>query len=296
MLGMGSEFGRIDEDGNVFVKTVDGERQIGSWQAGDAEAGLRSTSAATRTWPPRWTCWRSASPSGSGDPAAHARPMRWRLKDQLPAAAVIGDLAALDARLDAVLAAADERAGAARAAREQARADAIAAKEALVAEAEQIAESRHLVEGVRRPAARDRRGVAPDQGRRPARPTTRSGSGSRRPGTRSAGAAVSTSPSSTPSAAPSGSPRSALVARAEELSRSSEWRETAAAMRELMTEWKAVARAGPRYRGRSSGRASVPRRTPSSAAARRSSPSATRSRSTTSAGRKRSSSGPRGST
>ena len=54
---------------------------------------------------------------------------------------MIGDLAALDARLDAVLAAADERAGEAQAAREQARADAIAAKEALVAEAEKIAEN-----------------------------------------------------------------------------------------------------------------------------------------------------------
>ncbi|MCW2594799.1 MAG: uncharacterized protein JWP39_687, partial [Jatrophihabitans sp.] len=30
------EWGRIDEDGTVYVRTTDGERAIGSWQAGDA--------------------------------------------------------------------------------------------------------------------------------------------------------------------------------------------------------------------------------------------------------------------
>ena len=37
---MGSEWGRIDDDGTVYVRTSDGEREIGSWQAGDPEAGL----------------------------------------------------------------------------------------------------------------------------------------------------------------------------------------------------------------------------------------------------------------
>ena len=40
MLDMSTEWGRIDEAGMVFVKTADGEREVGSWQAGDAEAGL----------------------------------------------------------------------------------------------------------------------------------------------------------------------------------------------------------------------------------------------------------------
>ncbi|MCK5754286.1 MAG: DUF349 domain-containing protein, partial [Mycobacterium sp.] len=34
------EFGRIDADGVVWLKTTDGERQIGSWQAGSIEDGL----------------------------------------------------------------------------------------------------------------------------------------------------------------------------------------------------------------------------------------------------------------
>ena len=40
MHDMSSEWGRIDDQGAVFVKTADGERQIGSWQAGDAEDAL----------------------------------------------------------------------------------------------------------------------------------------------------------------------------------------------------------------------------------------------------------------
>ena len=40
MHRMSSEWGRIDDQGTAYVKTADGEREIGSWQAGDAEAGL----------------------------------------------------------------------------------------------------------------------------------------------------------------------------------------------------------------------------------------------------------------
>ena len=37
---MSSEWGRIDDDGTVYVRTADGERAIGSWQAGTPEEGL----------------------------------------------------------------------------------------------------------------------------------------------------------------------------------------------------------------------------------------------------------------
>src|SRR5690348_4533453 len=40
MHDMSSEWGRIDETGTVYLRTADGEREVGSWQAGDAEAGL----------------------------------------------------------------------------------------------------------------------------------------------------------------------------------------------------------------------------------------------------------------
>src|SRR6195952_735710 len=37
---MASQWGRIDDDGTVYVRTADGERAIGSWQAGDPAEGL----------------------------------------------------------------------------------------------------------------------------------------------------------------------------------------------------------------------------------------------------------------
>ena len=33
-------FGRVDADGTVYVKTADGDRVVGSWQAGTPEEGL----------------------------------------------------------------------------------------------------------------------------------------------------------------------------------------------------------------------------------------------------------------
>jgi hypothetical protein len=33
-------WGRVDEDGTVYVKTSDGERVVGSWQAGAPEEAL----------------------------------------------------------------------------------------------------------------------------------------------------------------------------------------------------------------------------------------------------------------
>ena len=35
-----SEWGRVAEDGTVYVTTADGERAVGSWQAGSPEEGL----------------------------------------------------------------------------------------------------------------------------------------------------------------------------------------------------------------------------------------------------------------
>ena len=32
--------GRIAEDGTVYVRTAEGEREVGSWQAGTPEEGL----------------------------------------------------------------------------------------------------------------------------------------------------------------------------------------------------------------------------------------------------------------
>src|SRR3954470_13394422 len=101
---MASDWGRIDDDGTVYVRTVDGERAIGSWQAGDREAGLAFYERRYDDLATEVQLLEQRLQSGAGDPAS-PRTHANALKEQLPTAAAIGDLAALGARLDAVLAA-----------------------------------------------------------------------------------------------------------------------------------------------------------------------------------------------
>jgi hypothetical protein len=238
---MSSEWGRIDADGNVFVKTADGEREIGSWQAGDVEAGLAFYERRYDDLATEVTLLEKRLESGAGDPGS-TRTHAVALKEQLPSVAAIGDLPALGARLDALLASAEAKAGEHAAARQQARADAIAAKEALAVEAEQIAESAtswkasgdrlraivdewKLIKGLDRKtddalwkrfsAARD--GFGRRRGQHFAKLDAERGSVK--------------------------DVKEKLISQAETLSQSSDWKDTAAAMRDLMTEWKAAGRA-----------------------------------------------------
>jgi hypothetical protein len=239
---MGSEWGRIDDDGTVYVRSADGERAIGSWQAGDKEAGLAFYELRYQDLAAEITLLEKRLESGAGDPAA-TRTSAATLKEQLSSAAVIGDVAALDGRLAALLTAADEKAGAAAAVREQARADAIAAKEALVVEAEQIAESatswkssgdrlRAIVDEWRQIKGVDRK---TDDALWKRFAAARDAFGRRRGQHFAQLDAERTSVKDA---------KERLIARAEELSTSSDWKDTTAAMRDLMVEWKAAGRAG----------------------------------------------------
>ena len=239
---MGSEWGRIDDDGTVFVRTADGERAIGSWQAGDKDAGIAFYQRRFEDLATEVRLLEKRLESGAGDPAS-TRTHAAALKEQLATAAAIGDLASLAARLDALLGAAEEKAGAAAAAREQARADAIAAKEALVAEAEKIAESstswktsgdrlRAIVDEWRQIKGIDRR---TDDALWKRFSTARDAFGRRR-GQHFAQLDAERSTAK--------EVKERLIARAEELSTSTDWKETTAAMRDLMAEWKAAGRAG----------------------------------------------------
>jgi hypothetical protein len=236
------EWGRIDEDGTVYVRTTDGERAIGSWQAGDAEAGLAFYVRRYEDLATEVTLLEKRLASGAGDPG-HTRTQAVALKEQLTSAAAIGDLAGLDTRLDALLAAVEAKASEAAAARQKAKAEAVAAKEALVTEAEKIGESstswkvsgdrlRAIVDDWRQIKGVDRK---TDDALWKRFAAARDAFGRRR-GQHFAQLD-----------AERGTVRDAkerLIARAEELSTSSDWKETTSAMRDLMTEWKAAGRAG----------------------------------------------------
>ncbi|MGH8960625.1 MAG: DUF349 domain-containing protein [Jatrophihabitantaceae bacterium] len=238
---MSSEWGRIDAEGNAFVRTADGEREIGSWQAGDAEAGLAFYARRYDDLATEVSLLEKRLESGASDPAA-TRTHAVALKEQLPTAAAIGDLAALDSRLDALLATAEAKAGENAAARQQARADAIAAKEALAVEAEQIGESatswkssgdrlRAIVEQWKAIKGIDRK---TDDALWKRFSAARDAFGRRR------GQHFAKLDAERGSAR---EVKEKLIAQAEALSQSSDWKDTAAAMRELMNEWKAAGRA-----------------------------------------------------
>ena len=238
---MSSQWGRIDEDGTVFVRTSSGERVIGSWQAGDAEAGLAYYTRRYDDLATEVTLLEQRLTSGAADPAT-TRAHATELAETLPTASVIGDLDSLAERLSALLLAAQEKAAAKVAERQQARAAAIDAKQTLIAEAEQIASAstswkvsgdrlRAIVEEWKTIRGIDRR---TDDALWKRFAAARDAFSKRRgqhfaqlDAERGTARAV----------------KEKLVVRAEELSSSSDWKETAAAMRDLMAEWKAAGRA-----------------------------------------------------
>src|SRR3954468_23285049 len=79
-------WGRIADDGTVFVRTADGERAIGSWQAGSVEGGLAFSSPPLRRPSRRGRRARGAGrgadrgpPDGGGGRAQAARDAADRL-------------------------------------------------------------------------------------------------------------------------------------------------------------------------------------------------------------------------
>ena len=133
-----SEHGRVDESGTVFVRTNSGEREVGSYPgASPAEALGYFTRkydellAAADLLLQRVTHTDLASREGSDGLA--------KLREQTAEAHVVGDLAALDARIAQIAAAVEAKKSSEGAERSAAREAGKAKREQLVAEAEKIA-------------------------------------------------------------------------------------------------------------------------------------------------------------
>jgi hypothetical protein len=239
-VDMSSEWGRIDGDGTVYLRTRDGERVIGSWQAGTAEEGLAFYRLRYDDLAADVALLEGRIGSPASDPAAVAAAAR-KLKDALPDAAALGDLDALATRLDGVLAKVDERMAVKR--QERAAAAVVAAdrKRELVAEAEQLATSEDWrATGERFRAIVDTwkaiRGVdRTTDGELWARfaAARRTFDGRRR--SHFAGLEAERGVAA--------ERKERLATEAEKLAESTEWTPTARRFRDLMTEWKAAGRA-----------------------------------------------------
>lgn len=233
-------WGRIAEDGTVYVRTADGEREVGSWQAGTPEEGLahfvrRYDDLATEV---SLLETRLASGAASASSTVVAAS---KLRETLPAANVVGDLASLDARLGALIEAAEAKRSQEKAEKAAAAEHAAAAKRALAEEAETLAEStqwkaagdrlRAIVEEWRAIKGVDRK-LDSELWKRVS--TARSEFGRRR------GAHFAALDEQRKEVV---ARKEKLVAEAEAMSSSSEWTPTANRYKSLMSQWKAAGRA-----------------------------------------------------
>jgi hypothetical protein len=134
-----AQWGRVDADGTVYVRTADGERPVGSYPGASPEEALAyfarkydDLAAQVGLLEQRIA---AGHVTGSDVDAGVAR-----LRDAVAQSNAVGDLQALGTRLDALAAGAQERKAEADAARAQARARATVERTAVVEEAERLAE------------------------------------------------------------------------------------------------------------------------------------------------------------
>ena len=235
-------WGRVDEDGTVYVRTAEGERAVGSWQAGEPAEGLAHYGRRYDDLATEVLLLEARLAAHTGNPA-EIRAKAQGLADTIPTAAAVGDLDGLATRARAMVATAEAAAAEFRAEKAAARAGQVARKEALAAEAEQIA-----AESTSWKAAGDRlkaiveewktiRGIdrKTDEALWTRFAAARDAFGRRR-GAHFASLDLQR-----------GEARAAkqeLIKEAQKLATSTEWGPTSAAMRSLMDRWKAVPRTG----------------------------------------------------
>ena len=236
-----SKFGRVDDEGNVFLTRGGEERQIGSWQAGTPAEGLAHYGQRYDDLVTEVELIETRLRAHPEDADA-LRKSAEALKASLADAAVIGDIDAVEARLDKAIDATDTAREKAKEQKAQRRQQAIARKEALAAEAEDLAENstewkaagdriRAILEEWRGIRGIDR-ATDDELWKRYSRARD---SFNRRRGSHFA--------ELDRNRAQARKTKEELVERAEALKDSTDWGHTARAYRDLMTEWKAAGRA-----------------------------------------------------
>jgi hypothetical protein len=233
-------WGRVAEDGTVYVRTAEGERPVGSYPGTGADEALAYFARKYDELAGQVVLLEQRVRSG-GVAAKDAATTLTHLREAVTDAHAVGDLASLLARLDAVEGLVEERRKRSEAARAKARAQAAVTKEKIVTEAEGLADAsdwkragdrlRELLEEWKKAPRLERKAddalwkrfsharTAFDKRRRVhfAELDEQRGEAAAK--------------------------KEKLIKKAEELSTSKEWGDTAKAYRDLMTEWKAAGRA-----------------------------------------------------
>jgi len=235
-------WGRVDEDGTVFVRTADGEREVGSWQAGSPAEALAFFERKFAALETEVTLLEQRIATTDLSPA-QAQSTIQRLLTAVDDARAVGDLAGLKARLEALGGLLDSRREEVRAAREQARTEAREIKERIVAEAERIVtEATHWkASGERMRQLLEEWKAAPHADRAVETALWKRFSAARNAFTKRRKAYFAGLEGERESARKR---KESLCAQAQELASSTDWGATASAFRDLMRSWKEAGRAG----------------------------------------------------
>ncbi|MFE1464231.1 DUF349 domain-containing protein [Streptomyces nigra] len=233
-------WGRVDETGTVYVRTADGEQVVGSWQAGSPEEALAYFERKYEGLVVEIGLLEKRVKTTDLS-AKDAMAAIDHIREQVDAHHAVGDLDALRVRLDKLVELVEKR----REERKQQRAkqsdEARHRKEALVAEAEELAQSdQWRAAGERLRALVDTWKSLPRLDRKSDDELWHRFSHARSAFSKRRKAHFAQLDAQREEARRT---KERLVAEAEALSGSTDWGPTAARYRELMTEWKAAGRA-----------------------------------------------------
>ena len=234
-------WGRVDADGTVYVRTADGERVIGSWQAGSPEEALAFFQRKFEALRTEVVVLEQRVATTDLSPAEAASRVQ-RLIKTVSEANALGDLDGLRTRLERLTEDVGHRREEVKAARENARAHAKEIKERIVAEAEQIAaEATHWKSsGERMRELLEEWKGAPHAERAVEAVLWKRLSSARNTFTKRRKAYFATLEAEREDVR---ARKEQLVTEAEQLADSTDWGGTTSAYRELMRQWKAAGRA-----------------------------------------------------
>ena len=234
-----AEYGRVDTDGTVYVRTADGERAVGQIPDVTPDEALAFYVRRFEALEVEVGLLESRVKAGALSPE-EARRSVTSVHTSVLTANAVGDLDGLIGRLDALTPAIDEHAQARREERARAQEASRAAKEKMVAEAEALAEGNDWRGGVIRfRTLLDEWKALPRIDRAADDELWHRLSTARTTYTRRRKVQFAEQSAKRDAAKQA---KDAIIAEARELSTSTDWGTTAGAFRDLMTRWKA---AGP---------------------------------------------------
>ena len=235
-------WGRVDPDGTVYVRTADGERMIGSWQAGSPEEALAFFRRKYEALETEVALIEQRMATTDVSPAQAQQTVQ-RLLVSVTDANALGDLEGLKGRLEALTSAVDHRREEVKAAREHARAEARDLKERIVEEAEHIAANatHWKASGERMAELLEEWKAAPHAERAAEAVLWKRLSAARNTFTKRRKAYFAQVEAERDAVRDR---KERLVQEAEALQDSTDWGPTTSAYRELMNAWKEAGRAG----------------------------------------------------